>query len=637
MPDERTNALAAVVWWGISLGGLALFVGLCMQARANLLLSDIGVQGAGFFASFLLWRGKKEHMSTPSEAEERPGNSQEPEKKTLLFDDFQAPDGSVVIRNGRNEPRVVPSTRTAQPVLNAQSGNPLRDVQLLDFFDLDTEAGAGEADPRNEFHELLNKLLLVLRDALFTHSAVFFWVNTEKQQLVVEAMTTESAAFTEEKRLPIESDLVGQVARTGQPQLIGNMNPAAEGDLLHYYASPPGVRSAVAVPVFFKSTSGGIDPVGVLVADSKADDAFGPETVTLLGRFTKVISAMIQVYTDKYELILDSSLLASIRRLQDRMKSEMSEDTILEGLVDELRKLVGWDVLTVTMYAEQRSGWVVQRVVKNAETEYIPADHVVDDHGSIVGDAIANNHVVSIPDLSAERRCRYFQDEGLDALGSLLVVPVSSYRRCYGALTLDSRTPNGFSGREQEMVYRLVENAAAALEVLYVNDLMKEYLSTDPVTGLATRKHFLRALDEEVRRSADFRTELACVLMAVDRFEEHQTRFGREGGERMLVEIGQILKASSRSYDCIGRLDKDWIGILLVNQTASEGYLWAEKVRKQVAGHILAIDNRTFSVTVSAGVCGLTDEMEAKDLMAGASHVLTKAIENGGNLVRVYL
>jgi diguanylate cyclase (GGDEF)-like protein len=635
MPHGRTNALPTVVWWAISLAALVLFVVLCTEAGNNLLLSNIGVQGAGFFALFPWLRGKKKDMSTPSE--EYAVDPQEPEKKTLLFDDFQATDGPVVVRDGRQEPRVVPSTKTAQPVVSTQDQNPLRDVQMLDFFDLETETGVGEVDPRNEFHELLNKLLLVLRDALFAHTAVFFWVNKEKGRLIIEAMTTESAEFTQEKRFPIESDFVGQVAQTGEPQLIGNMNPTAEGDLLRYYASPPGVRSAVAVPVFFKNVSGDIAPVGVLVADSKADDAFGPETVTLLGRFTKVISAMIQSYNDKYDLILDSSQLASLRRIQDRVKSDLSEETILVALTDELRQLVKWDVLTVTMYVEQRSGWVVQRVVKNCEMEYIPADHVVDDRESIVGDAIVNNRVESVADLSIEKRHRFFHDEELPAAGSFLAVPLSSYRRCYGALTLESPTPKGFSGKDEEMVYRLVEAAASALEVLYVNDLTKEYLSTDPITGLTTRKRFLKTLDEEVRRAADFQTELACVLIAVDKFEEHVSRYGREGGDRMLGDIGQIIKASCRAYDCVGRLDKDWLGIILVNQTASEGYLWAEKVRKQVAGHILSMENRTFSVTVSTGVCGLTDDMEAKDLLAGATHVLTKAIENGGNLVRVYL
>jgi PleD family two-component response regulator len=77
------------------------------------------------------------------------------------------------------------------------------------------------------------------------------------------------------------------------------------------------------------------------------------------------------------------------------------------------------------------------------------------------------------------------------------------------------------------------------------------------------------------------------------------------------------------------------MGVLLINTTASEAYLWAEKVRKQIASHIITIGGKSFSVTLSAGVCGLTDGMHKDEMIAGTTRVLSKAIEDGGNLVRV--
>ena len=73
-----------------------------------------------------------------------------------------------------------------------------------------------------------------------------------------------------------------------------------------------------------------------------------------------------------------------------------------------------------------------------------------------------------------------------------------------------------------------------------------------------------------------------------------------------------------------------------MNTTASDGYLWAEKIRKQIASHIISLSGRSFSVTISAGVCGLTDGMHLDELLQGTSQVLHKAVEGGGNLVRVF-
>jgi PleD family two-component response regulator len=77
------------------------------------------------------------------------------------------------------------------------------------------------------------------------------------------------------------------------------------------------------------------------------------------------------------------------------------------------------------------------------------------------------------------------------------------------------------------------------------------------------------------------------------------------------------------------------MGVLLINTAASDAYLWAEKIRKQIAGHIMTVGGRSFSITLSAGVCGLSDGMRKEDMLAGTMQLLSKAVEDGGNLVRV--
>ncbi len=72
-------------------------------------------------------------------------------------------------------------------------------------------------------------------------------------------------------------------------------------------------------------------PVAVIAVDSKASDDFDRSLLTL-GKFTKLISALIKSYNDKYDLLLDSELLSSIRRLQDRVRTDFSLGTIIQSL-----------------------------------------------------------------------------------------------------------------------------------------------------------------------------------------------------------------------------------------------------------------------------------------------------------------
>jgi diguanylate cyclase (GGDEF)-like protein len=100
-------------------------------------------------------------------------------------------------------------------------------------------------------------------------------------------------------------------------------------------------------------------------------------------------------------------------------------------------------------------------------------------------------------------------------------------------------------------------------------------------------------------------------------------------------QVAKIIRTNIRAYDVVGRQEPDGMGVLLVSTTASDAYLWAEKIRKQIAGHIITLGGRSFSVTVSAGVCGLSEGMCKDELLEGTTRVLSKAIEDGGNLVRV--
>jgi diguanylate cyclase (GGDEF)-like protein len=454
--------------------------------------------------------------------------------------------------------------------------------------------------------------------------------------MVLESVATDSTLFFTAKRFPLEEDLVSKVALSGKPELVGRLDAAAQKDLVKYYSAQEQVKSLVGVPVFFKSGGTEILPVGVLVADSPAEDSFGSETLILLGRFTKLISALIKSYTDKYDLLVESELLASVRRLFDRVKSESSEQSILGALIDEVNRLANWDFLTVTMYSEDRHGWVVQRVINKPGLPYVAPDQLLSPASSVVADVIRSNRVRNIGNVRSPEIVRFAEDERIESQGSFLCVPISSFNRCYGALGLESRDQENFSGNDAETIYRLVELAGSALEVLYMNDLVREYVVVDHHTGSMTRRHFLRRVEEEVRRADDFNTELALVSIAVDGMADHVQRYGKDSSDAILNEITTVVRAALRQYDAVGRHESDRLGVVLVNTPASDGYLWAEKLRKQIASHVMTIAGKSFSVTVSVGVCGLSSGMGSAELLSGTSRVLEKALEGGGNLVRVF-
>ncbi len=391
-PRWNLSALSTPVVVGILVLIVGLFVGSTV-VRAVCILLFMGSVVYAFISARNSRVETKDQIPEPSEDD----------MKKLLFDDFQASGGKYVVRQVEDEGKVVvPSTKSARPASISVKPETVRELEIPDFFDLDAEAAYADTEPKSEFHSLLDKVLLMVKDVLFAHSVAFFWANKEKQQMVLEAMATDSKGFMTEKRFNMEQDLLSQVAMTGKPQVLGRMDPASGKDLLRYYENPDDVKSVLCVPVFFMSGSRDILPVGVVIADSLVEDAFGGETLALMGRVTKLISGLVKSYTDKYDLLLDSELLSSIRRLQDRIKGEPSEQTVLAALVEETNRLANYDFLTVTMYDDDKHAWVLQKVVNKSGEQYLAPEAVIDIERSVVGNSIRNNIVASVEDLTQD-------------------------------------------------------------------------------------------------------------------------------------------------------------------------------------------------------------------------------------------
>jgi len=611
---------------GLIMLALSLLVDLVVVKIIGFILF-VGSLGYIYFSR----RGKEiDQLSPPHFQANSTVLEKQPMSKKIVFDDLHAT--RVVHYEGDAAPAEPVAPQEQSAVVNpAAPKRELTDFNVGDFFDLDTDAFTRESEPRAEFDFLLSKVLAVVKEVLFAHTVALFWANREKQQMVLEAKVTSSNCFMAGRRFPIESDVVSQIARTGKPEVITQVNPISERDLLRYYDDVDFVKSFIGAPVYFNQNI-----VAVLAADSRVEDAYGAETVSLIGEFTKLISALIKTYTDKYDLLVDSEVLRAVKRMEDTHRQDFSLPTVVDSLVTEVSRLIAWDFISVVLFEHESQSWLVQRVMKRGEGSYLNGREKIDLEKSIVGSCIKGNLPRSIGDISTVSEPRYFRGENITVAGSFLALPISSAGKCYGALIAESQHKENYSSRDVVILEHLIRAAAASIEILSLQDVVKEYVILDEITGTYTRKHLLQRIEEELQHADDFGTDLSLALFSIDAKEDLLNRYGNEGFNYILYALGKIFQKSIRSYDVLGRLDNHRFGVLLLNTPANDAYLWAEKIRKTIASQILSFQDKSFSVTVSAGVCGALEGTTKEELLKNAQQVLQKASESGGNLVRVF-
>lgn len=634
-------------------GIVALVTGLLVDFFLVRLLCLLIVSVCAVLVSLSFTSGDGREKRDDDDSQHFDSHFETDQMKKMIFDDFQPETGGRYVEDNVEErlEEELPPDETGIPsrpfspalknfaAIKPETKQQTREFILEDFFDLDSDFFKGGAEPRTEFNYLITKVLGLIKENLFAHTVAFFWANREKQQMVLEAKLTDAKHFMNARRFAIEHDLISKVAKTAKPELITDVNPVSERELIRYYEVPEQIKSFIGVPVFYSTAPDESSlkyPVGVIAIDSTADGAFGEESLAMLGHFTKLASGLIKSYTDKYDLLRDSELVASHRRMLDRLRNDFSQGSVINVLSDEASKLVSWDYLSVVLFDEGNRTWRVKKTIHRGHDPYVTYDQNIDFPESIAGHTIKNNIYYHAETLAGVELPTFYKGEQLKRAGSLISLPISSPNKCYGALVIESGEQHNYSRHDIEMIQHLTAYAASVLEIVYLNEIITEYVIIDEVTGVYSKKFFLQRLREELQRADEQANELSLLMITVDHASELQQRFTRDGIDRIMTALAKGVRGSVRAYDLVGRFDQNRFAVMLVNTAANDAYLWAEKIRKNISANVITIEGKSFSITISVGVCGALEGMRAEELIGNTVAVLQKAAETGGNAVRVF-
>ena len=400
------------------IGVLLFFLGLWSSALLTKLFC-FAITGVAAFYIFDSLRDKEE---VPSGEERGNGPLDEVEEEKSVEDSLPVIGEEAPVESSWPSDHLAPEVPQEEDVRKserqvrfeepAQRAEEIRTYSPSDFVDNgESAAGPGQQETKTEFNFLLLKALAVVKEVLFAHSVSFYWINREARQLVLEARVTESEAFSASRKLPLANDIVSRIAITGQPEVVAQIGADAERDIVPYYTSLQEIRSFIGVPVYYPRTADAELPVAVMAIDSKAEDAYGQESVLLLTNFTKMLSAVLKSSTEKYDLINESGMLKTETRFRAKAFGSSEVSDIGNALAEESSALVPWDALTLTLFDDAQKQWVIANVRTRHNHRYVVAKQVLDFHASTVGKAIRNNAVQDIADLSKTTEPRFLINE----------------------------------------------------------------------------------------------------------------------------------------------------------------------------------------------------------------------------------
>lgn len=155
--------------------------------------------------------------------------------------------------------------------------------------------------------------------------------------------------------------------------------------------------------------------------------------------------------------------------------------------------------------------------------------------------------------------------------------------------------------------------------------------TTDPLTGVFTRRYFIDKATEKLSES----NPRFCILMLdIDHFKKINDKYGHNVGDLALVEFCSLMEKNLRESDLFARWGGEEFVVMLPHIALSSAADKAESLRSKLAESKIQLPNAEFTMTVSIGVVEfspVTPKLET--LIDIADQRLYKAKQQGRNQV----
>lgn len=199
-------------------------------------------------------------------------------------------------------------------------------------------------------------------------------------------------------------------------------------------------------------------------------------------------------------------------------------------------------------------------------------------------------------------------------------------------LTAATALKDGDYVRIGNCIYRYL--AGGNVEGEYHEEIYR-LIIIDALTGIHNKRYLMEFLDREIARSARHHRPLSILMLDIDWFKAINDDLGHLGGDYILREIANCVKANVRREDLFARYGGEEFVLVLVETAHGGASELAERIRRLVESRVFEFEGKQLHVTVSLGVASTVGEepITPTDLLRMADEKLFEAKRAGRNKV----
>jgi diguanylate cyclase (GGDEF)-like protein len=219
-----------------------------------------------------------------------------------------------------------------------------------------------------------------------------------------------------------------------------------------------------------------------------------------------------------------------------------------------------------------------------------------------------------------------------------------SHAKACWALLLAQRAVAPLEPADHALVASIAEQIAVSLQLeqalrdAQADRLRLEYMATtDALTELANRRHFMRIFALQLARAKRYHRKLALIFLDIDHFKAVNDTYGHATGDAVLKSVAQVLRGTARGTDTVARYGGEEFAILMEETGPQGAQRIAERIREALQKVTFGPQDAPFSKTVSVGVATFPEHGdEPEHLIACADDALYQAKRGGRDRITLY-
>ena len=323
------------------------------------------------------------------------------------------------------------------------------------------------------------------------------------------------------------------------------------------------------------------------------------------------IEAHLRTYEDYADLEHKDMLM--LLELSETISVTKNPTDILRLIVNKISKLI--DVTRCSVVGVNKGKKIIVKassdLIKNREIS-LDINKYPEIHRSI-----ATKQTVIVNDVKNDPLMAPVQ-KYLDLVGcnSIIVIPLIKKESVIGTFFLRtvSHLKGGISHRIHRLCQMVANIAATALENAILFESVKttqEYLEgmaiQDDLTKTYNRQYFYQLLNREVKRIESYESPLSLIFFGVDDFKCINDTYGHAQGDKVLMQIGYLLKNFARKSDAPARFGGDEFALILPNTAADGALKLANRLLLNIRNaSIEGLDGKSISTSVGVATCTST-------------------------------